>query len=209
MEGGSNDCVFNAIMMHDNDLLKGWIRAGGDINITNENGNTLLMNAIHYENDEIARFLLSSKADVNKKGDGGWEAIHWVASMFNRNHLIDLLLQHGASMRSLTDVLETSLHVAVSYNNSESVYTLLDAKASLNVVDSRGLTPLDISQKICTKLINDMLLEAQSKHARARAVAIVFMVVAKRRIHKDLIQPIGWIIWESRNLNLWLNTTDE
>lgn len=210
MKGVSNDCVFNAIMTHDNNLVKDWIRDGGDVNLESESGNTLLMNAMYYKNDEIARFLLYSKADVDKiSGSSDWTTTHWAAAMCNRNYFLNLLLQHGSSMRSLDNSLHTPLHVAVSYHNRESVHTLLDAKASLSVVDLEGCTPLDISQRNNDSLIQDMLLKAQSKHAKARAIAIVFMAVAKRHIHKDLVRPIGWMIWESRNLNIWLNATDE
>ena len=49
---------------HDFDMLQFLIHKGADINSTNDNGDTLLMRAINYRNNDLIMFLLNNGADV-------------------------------------------------------------------------------------------------------------------------------------------------
>lgn len=77
------------------DIVRDLIKAGADVNWTNENGATCLLYAASRDRQEIAQLLLESGADVNKREKLGSTALHRAAS---RGHLamVQLLLRAEA-----------------------------------------------------------------------------------------------------------------
>ena len=53
------------------DIVKGLVKAGADINVSDNQGNTALYYALRYGNQEVARFLIKKGADYNHTNNKG------------------------------------------------------------------------------------------------------------------------------------------
>jgi len=58
-----------------------------------------------------------------------------------------VLLNDGADVNALTTDRLTPLHMAAQNGNIEIVTLLLDKKATINPIDSKGWTPMDRANK--------------------------------------------------------------
>ena len=202
----TNDWLFDAVMENAHELIKKWISSEkGDVNITNDKEQTLLIHSVKYNRDSIFKLLLDAKADINKQDKHGLTAFHFTCAL-DRHEMILLLLQKKANIECRDKELQTPLHIAVLNQRPFAVQTLLNVKSHLDVVNEQGRTPLEsLPYLVHDPSIVNLLAKAKRKHSKARVSAIIFMGVAKktRVIHKDLIQIIGFMIWETRNLNDW------
>ncbi len=86
-----------------NNILIEFINHGADINLTYDNGRTLLMDAIKGNNHssiDIIKTLLENKADVNAKDNNGQTALTIAISKNDEQSytIIKLLLQYGAKV---------------------------------------------------------------------------------------------------------------
>lgn len=68
-----------------------------DIEVSNRHGHTCLMIACYKGHLHIARYLLSLKADVNRKSAKGNTALHDCAESGNLE-ILKLLIENGAKM---------------------------------------------------------------------------------------------------------------
>ena len=55
--------------------VEGFIESGGDVDLQDENGTTLLMFAIEEENKEVIKYLLTTNIDINHKNDYHYDAL--------------------------------------------------------------------------------------------------------------------------------------
>jgi len=79
------------------DIIEKLTDAGADTNVaTIENGNSPLMEAVHREDIEQVKLLLSKGANVNHVNNVGISSIRW-AIFRNNFELIKLLLEAGAN----------------------------------------------------------------------------------------------------------------
>lgn len=71
--------------------------------ITDDDGRTLLHNAVSGGNMELVQFLLSSGAvnDVNQADEAGWTPLHTASSSGN-TPAVAKLLEHGANVNVVT-----------------------------------------------------------------------------------------------------------
>ncbi len=99
-----NDIILlEAVKENNLDAVKKAITDGADINAAEDNSlragydfrNTALILSIDRGRTEITKFLISSGADVNKRGSRGGTPLD-SAKLFNRTESIELLLKHGA-----------------------------------------------------------------------------------------------------------------
>lgn len=89
------------------------------------------------------KVCLDLKADPESTTGGGLKAIH-IASAKNHRELTNVLVRYGQ-----VDAKDakgcTALHMAISTNNVPQVTLLLENKASLQLPDPTGRTPLELS----------------------------------------------------------------
>lgn len=114
-----------------------------NINKTKKDHNFILCSTIIHNNIKMASALLEGGIDVNTKSSKGQTPLS-LACKRNHIEIVQLLLNKGA----LIDVKAeyTALHTAAEYSTPDILQLLLkqDPKAC-NVVDNKGLLPLDIA----------------------------------------------------------------
>lgn len=115
---------------------------GHDINMTDEDGNTPLNNAVLDEaKPEVILFLLEQGAKPDKKDDYGEAPIHRAI----QNHSLEvtkLLLSFGADIEIKDQDGRTPLMHAVYQNQTDILSLLVQEGANLNVMDDEGNTPI-------------------------------------------------------------------
>jgi ankyrin repeat protein len=97
---------------------------------------------MHQQQLALAHYLITRGADVNARTRVGATALLQAVRLRNAS-LVDLLLQRGADPNAVDSAGQvTALHIAAGRGLTNLVTSLVQARARLNVVDSRGETPL-------------------------------------------------------------------
>ncbi|MBR0288482.1 MAG: ankyrin repeat domain-containing protein, partial [Selenomonadaceae bacterium] len=131
------------------DCLKPLIRAGANVNATDNHGQTPLILATQRNDADSIRLLLDSGANVSLKDSSDRDAIYYTSQDYNTNCL-RILVQHGADIKQQYAYAggRTLLHkVAQSehWKNSSYWQALLDSGADVNAKDNSGSTPLEFA----------------------------------------------------------------
>lgn len=156
------------------------IKAGADVNVVDEEGDTPLMRAImdsaggYGNNSEFISTLIQYHADVNKPNKQGHIPLH-IACWGNRDQVITMLLAKGANVNAQDNIGNTPLHYLFTYYHSEStvrallnvgyIYSLyftesfiqaLDVEHDLALVNNKGDTALDLLKKMDSEYIRNL-----------------------------------------------------
>jgi len=132
------------------------VNAGADINLADKpdgkeklGGRTPLMYAVIENN--TTKDLLGFGPDVNIVDEQKWSALMYASNGHsNKVEMVELLLKNNAKVELANVDGNTALHLAVKYYNLTvaDVKLLLEAKADVNAVNSRGETPLMLCSDI-------------------------------------------------------------
>jgi hypothetical protein len=134
--------IFQAVLSGNSSRVRSELSSAPEsVAQTDKNGFTPLHVAARHGYDDIARLLISQKANVNARSTKGATALHMAASA-NHAGMIDLLAKEGALIDASTNDGFTALHYAVYKQAFDSVKTLVDHKADVNSLTKSGTTPL-------------------------------------------------------------------
>ena len=89
------DNLSQAVVNNDIKSVQKFIKKGADVNISLQEGATLLMLASSEGQLEVVKILLSNGANVNAKDKTGKTAL-WLAKLNGRKEIVKLLLAAGA-----------------------------------------------------------------------------------------------------------------
>ena len=155
---GNTPLLMVAVQNRKEDIARLLIQKGADVNVTNNGGETPLINAAHRGLYPIVEMLLDAGANVNQASNGGYTPL--MASC-GRGHseVAKLLLANGANTEAHTTNNATALIDAVTAN-LETVTVLLDAHANVNVQCKDGTTALMIAINHDAHKIADALIRA-------------------------------------------------
>lgn len=87
------------------------LRAGAEVNSTDNVGNTILMGAAFKGNLKLINLLLDYGADLNQLNDSGMSAYDW-AKIFGRNEVMKLFELKGGINRKHSSLLKNYLNFA-------------------------------------------------------------------------------------------------
>ena len=132
------------------------LEKGADVNAADNSGYTPLIAAASIDNSEAAKLFIEKGASVNAAAKSGDVATALLGAAFNADlDLTRLLLARKADLNAISADSDgtvkngpvefgkaTALHMAVSGGSVEEVKLLLDAGASVDPLDVRGMTPL-------------------------------------------------------------------
>ena len=129
------------------EIVKILIDAGANINMQDNNGNTILMNVSARGQSDILELLLEHGANINIKDKYGRTAFTYAVSAGNDN-IIKILLKNGYNINTQNNNDgNTALSIAVLSGNSSTVKLLLDYSADHSIKNKYGQTAMDIAKK--------------------------------------------------------------
>lgn len=138
---------------------------GADINITDENGVTVLMKAAKTIDDkECLNLLLKSGLSVSTRDNRGRTAL--IAALAgNKKENVKALIEAGANVNiKLEDYsMATPLMLACMHCDADVVKLLLEASASINSKDKFGYTALMIAIQLNKTDVVNLLLDNGAK----------------------------------------------
>jgi ankyrin repeat protein len=135
---------------------------GENIDQTTADGRTPLQIALEeFSPPDVIHTLLESGANPDRKGRGGFSALHTLI-VLKRHDLLETLLAAGASLSTADDKGNTPLLLAVSVSNTRAVELFLRCKADLSAKDNFGRSPLHVAAGHGSANILGMLLDADA-----------------------------------------------
>ena len=149
--------------------IKTLIDLGADVNAQTSQesnicfcGRTALFSAIHGNNVNVVKMLLSDKADANIADFRGNTVLHSSTSkgFFN---ISQLLIDSGCKVKGRNKMGETPLHSSVRGKNLAGVKLLLSNNADVNIQDNLGNTPLHISTREGLCDVSQLLVDSGCK----------------------------------------------
>ncbi|XP_030626716.1 arf-GAP with SH3 domain, ANK repeat and PH domain-containing protein 2b [Chanos chanos] len=94
----------------------------------------------------------------------GETALHLAVRMVDRNslHIVDFLVQNSSNLDKQTAKGSTAVHYCCLTDNSECLKLLLRGKASVNIANEAGETPLDLARRLRHTQCEDLLNQAHT-----------------------------------------------
>ena len=135
-ENFNNQDIFTYVEDGNIQLVKNYINSGYNLNMQDDNGNTLLIYSTFYNKIRIIELLLNAGANINKQNINGYTALIYAARN-NNIEIIKLLLNAGADIDKQNKSGDTALIYAAFRNNLEIVEILLDYGADEFILDNR------------------------------------------------------------------------
>ncbi len=105
-----------------------------NINILNEDSQSLLHYSIIFHNFDIFKILIEHYIDINLKDKNGETALNY-AIVYNRLGFFKALIDRNANIELKNKKCETAIFKAILYNRSEFIDLLIEKGANLNVKD--------------------------------------------------------------------------
>lgn len=93
------------------EICKYLVDNGGNIEAADNEGKTVLMNAVYNMKNEVIPYLIEQGANVNAKEPNGYTALMF-ATILNTQESVKLLIKAGANVNELTNEGETVLQRA-------------------------------------------------------------------------------------------------
>lgn len=152
------------------ECVRKYIESDGNVNIQNDNGESLLIEASIRGYADIVRALINAGADVNAYGHKKYSSIIW-ASYNGHADVVRMLIDAGADVNARDDYGESPIICAAIKGNSPIIWVsytkrsdilkmLIDAGTDVNARDSDGWSP--IMRASCEGYVDSvrMLIEA-------------------------------------------------
>ena len=139
--------------------IKKYIKSGGDLNETNEIGESVLACALRAGCEmETLLLLCQNGADIFDFDDEGVSIFDMAVAYGNKEMLL-YLIEHGKDVNETTRRSGfTALMAAASYGRAEIVQILLENGANIDAKDSKGFRAIDFARKMNKKSILRKLL---------------------------------------------------
>jgi ankyrin repeat protein len=149
--------IFEAIIKGEIDTVMKLVEKDNEVvNIANNNNESpLLLSAKHGQAD-IARFLISKGADVNKSDKKKWAPLHYAT--WSSEEIVRLLIEKGADVNLQNSAGETPLFNYIYRGNIAMLDYLLSNGADINIKTNRGETPLHHAAGKGNKNLVELLL---------------------------------------------------
>lgn len=141
-------------------LARKLLRQGIDVNLSDEEGITALMEAaINNSKPEMIRFLLDSGARIDMISKHGGSALSY-ATQYNNSEVVKLLLAETEKFAG-KPVSEKDLLLKAAVNTDPEVVKLfLTRKIDVNSIDNSGRTPLLFAARFSTPEVVKTLVTA-------------------------------------------------
>jgi alpha-galactosidase len=140
----ATDALIAAIQANDVARVTASLAKGVNVNATDANGSTPLMQASAAAGTEIVSLLVEKGADIRAVDRDGFSPL-LIAAYAGRRDTVSLLLERGASANSADNKGHTALMGAAYSGKSDVVRLLLDKGADVHAKDNENFTPLMVA----------------------------------------------------------------
>ncbi len=139
----------------------------------------LLLNLIPFaakqKNAEIVNLLIQKGMDVNepylKKNSTSTTALIEASTVKGNKNIVETLLFAGADVNAVeTDINKTALHMAIQHSDNDTIKLLIQSKANVNHIDNEGNAPIDIATKMNNTDIVNLLIKNGAPNDLTRAI---------------------------------------
>jgi ankyrin repeat protein len=173
------------------------LRAGADINMRDEAGNTFLHFAQHRTNPVVMKILLNAGLDINVKNNEGQTVLHNCIHNW-RMETIDVILAAAPDMNARDNAGNTALYYAIkgkkfspdseceSQATLNVIRRLIEANAATDFVDSEGNSLLHLAMNWSENSSN-MTYWASKLYSRANLVTLLI----ERGLHVNARNHLG------------------
>ncbi len=138
--------IFDAIDLEKPNILKLLIENDANLDKIHSDGDTPLMHAIKKDKKEMASILIEKGASLSRRNNNNENAMHY-AVKYKANDLLSLVLSKE-TMNGINSEGETPIHYAVTYDNYDAAYELINNDALVSYKNKNGLTPLLLAVKL-------------------------------------------------------------
>jgi len=163
------------------EIAKFLIKAGADLNLQDEVGDTALMYASNAGSTEMVKLLLKRGADPNILNRDKNNALHF-ASLYGHLDIVKILIDAGINIDNPDEDGRTPLFYAIGYVRSETVKLLIELGADANILDNKGLTP--ISFPLGKEIYEDFILSKVEEAYSHQRLAFAKMMIDEN--HEDI-----------------------
>lgn len=162
-----------------------------NINMVNDNGDTLLIYAIERRCNSIAEELINLGIDVNIKNSIGWSALFY-AVIDDNYSMVNTLLSHGAKPDIKSILEETPLHLAIKRRRLiDIIEMLIEKHDDVDVTDMEGNTPLIWSCMCNDATVSTLLLKKGADPNRRNQYGIYPLVLTPDGQIRTLLLSYG------------------
>ncbi len=205
---GATPLLIAANNTTDAEILDTLVQCGADIDATDNEKSTLVIEAAKNPVVEIMEYVLSLKPDLEAKDADGWTAI-MNAARYNMNEEVIIALRNaGANFMIETQSGGNLLHLAAA-NPSTGVMRYLRTFFAATDTDNNGLTPLQLALLTSDNPeIVQLLLESQKEDVFFHACCnenpkILYSLLksgyAVNLQSSDYSRPIFWVAKNNTN----------
>ena len=150
-------------------LIDFLIKSGADINITDKNGNNVMLNFIYYEggddyylktkNEKIVPFLIKEGLDVNGRNSITGQTALMITHSTN---ITRILIENGAEIEVKDFEGNTALALAAGWGAlyENKIKFLMEKGAKINAVNNKGMTILQLVDQAIEKARKDDVILA-------------------------------------------------
>lgn len=184
------------------DKIKHLVAAGADVRFINDNGYSILTDAMHRsytetESEHLALldFLVTSGAPLDTVSKYG-ESVLSVASRTGDFEKVSYLLERGANPAPLD---WTPIFFAIARGNQEEVTKLIDMGASLEERDGWERTPFLLAVHAGQREIAQLLLERgcdRTSKGRCGRTALMYVIERNNAVLLQWLISQGWDVEE-------------
>ncbi|XP_067141587.1 26S proteasome non-ATPase regulatory subunit 10-like [Centruroides vittatus] len=146
------------------DIVLALIEKGADVNAVNQMGQCALHYAASKNKFEVAELLLRYNANINIGDHMGSTPLHRAASKGNSKIVRLFLSQKKLDLQPQDCAGNTPLHLGCEDNQVESVLLLIEAGASLDIINKEKKTPLQLAPITLRNLIQQKQETANKLH---------------------------------------------
>jgi len=130
----------------DHRVLRALLETGADVNAGNNYGDTPLHRAAYLGTTDKVRFLVSNKADVERRAQRGETPLLYASRPEGHPEAVLALLEGGANVNAADNFGMTPLHGAAMIGAVEVARVLVEkGEAGINIQTTAGYTPLHVA----------------------------------------------------------------
>lgn len=191
-----NTELFDAILAGDIAKTGSMLKSGVDVNTSNDEGATLLMQAAATGKLEMVELLVRSGANVNAEDSRGWTAL--MKALFNYElnrgfpEIVSFLIEAGANIEHQISYGTRPLMLAAGYGEAGVVEVLLAAGADVNAENEGGRTAKVMAEtKDYVEVINLLYIsELNSSVEKKGACSSIGETPSKTNVVKFMRNPL-------------------